>query len=142
MGQKGLTEDEATLILEEASDAPRHMKADDLAAWLGCTYADRETLRLTRIGACDIGPQARAELRKRKARLRAQRRRHDKGAKPRADWEAEHSISRTRRHQPPDVVPTPPRRWHRSVRSRPLPYRCAHTCATSEEAIRERHPTD
>ena len=88
MGHKTLTDSEAELIVEEASTAPKRMKADDLARWLGCTYRDREALRLTRIGARDVGPEARAELRKRKARLRAERRRRAKGAKPRAEYEA------------------------------------------------------
>jgi hypothetical protein len=131
MGQKGLTEVEAALILEEAGDAPRRMKADALATWLGVTYAERETLRLTRIGACDIGPQARAELRKREHRLRQQRRRREQGAKPRAEWLAANALSRA---QPWKAEGISRRQWERRRRKAPEPD-VAGPCAADSFSI-------
>jgi hypothetical protein len=95
MGRKNLPIVEAEAIVHEARYTNRRMKADALALWLGCTYADREALRLTRIGACDVGPQVWTELRKRKARLREERRRREEGVKPRAEWLAANSLART-----------------------------------------------
>jgi hypothetical protein len=86
MGRRNFTEAEA--IVEEARTTRRHMTADGLARWLGCTYADRAALRLTRIGACDIGPEARRVLTRQRKRLAKQAERRRKGVQPRAEYEA------------------------------------------------------
>jgi hypothetical protein len=41
MGCRDLSDEKAEDVLIEARDYQRHMKADALAAWLGCTWADR-----------------------------------------------------------------------------------------------------
>jgi hypothetical protein len=86
MGKRDLTEVEAQAILEEAAATKPQMTADELGRWLQVTYAEREELRLTRIGCCDIGPMARNELAKRKRRLAQQERRRKQGAIPRDVW--------------------------------------------------------
>jgi hypothetical protein len=88
MGRRNFTEAEAEAIVEEARTTRRHMTADGLARWLGCTYADRAALRLTRIGACDIGNEARRVLSRRRKRLAKQAERRRKGVVPRAEYEA------------------------------------------------------
>jgi hypothetical protein len=95
MRRKGFTDEEAKAIVREARYTRRHMTAEALAAWLGCTYADREALRLTRIGCIDVGPEARRVLTRRRKRLAKQAERRRKGVTPRAEYEAK-SLSRTR----------------------------------------------
>src|SRR5262249_55731843 len=68
MGGK-ITEAEASAITEEASITRRHMTADNLAKFLGVTYAHRQALGLTTIGATDVGKRARRVLRQRRDRM-------------------------------------------------------------------------
>jgi hypothetical protein len=96
MGRKNLAEAAAEAVVDEARETRKRMTADALAAWLGCTLADRDALGLTRIGACDVRKEARDALRKERRRLAQQRRRHDRGMKPREEWRAANSLSRTR----------------------------------------------
>jgi hypothetical protein len=86
MGRKHLTIAQAEDIIAEARCIPRRMKADELARWLGVTYAERQRLGLTRIGACDIGKRARTILRKRRDRLAKERKRREAGSRPRAEY--------------------------------------------------------
>jgi hypothetical protein len=97
MRRKGFTDEEAKAIVREARYTRRHMTAEALAAWLGCTYADREALRLTRIGCIDVGPEARRVLTRRRKRLAKQAERRRKGVVPRAQWEAESVAAEARR---------------------------------------------
>jgi hypothetical protein len=109
MGRKHLTVAQAEDIIEEAGRIRKRVKADDLARWLGVTYAEREKLKLTRIGACDIGKRARIILRRRKHRLRQERRRRENGAKPRSEYLAQ-SLSRIR---PWEARGLSRRQWYR-----------------------------
>jgi hypothetical protein len=94
MGCRDLSDEDALTILEEARDYQRHMKADALANWLGCTWADRCALRLTRIGACDKTPEQRKALAKeRREQCRRARRRRE----PRAKWLAKTVAAEARR---------------------------------------------
>jgi hypothetical protein len=94
IGRRGLTVAEAEATIKEALRTPRHMKADDLARWLGVKYVDRQRLRLTRIGSVNVGKQALAILRQRARRLAEEVRRRAKGARPRAEYEA-NSLSKS-----------------------------------------------
>jgi hypothetical protein len=99
MGGK-VTEAEASAIIEQASTTRKHKSADNLARFLGLTYSQRQALGLTTIGSTDVGKRARKELRKRRGRLNAERRRRDRGMRPQSQslsrlkpWAAE-GISR------------------------------------------------
>src|SRR5262249_27169147 len=81
MGGK-ITEAQASDITEEASITRKHLKADSLARFLGVTYADRQTLRLTTIGSVNVPKRARKVLRKRADRLRKERLRRARGMRP------------------------------------------------------------
>jgi hypothetical protein len=82
MGCERFTPAQAEAVFEEASRTRRHMKADNLARFLGVSFLQREALKLTAIGSFDVGKRARKELRKRKNRLAQEKRRRAKGAKP------------------------------------------------------------
>jgi hypothetical protein len=95
MGGK-VTEIEASAITEEASTTRKHLSADNLARWLGLTYDQRQELRITTIGSINVRKGARKELRKRRWRLNAERRRRDRGMRPQCQslsrlkpWETE-----------------------------------------------------
>jgi len=85
-----ITEEEASAITEEASRTRKHLSADNLARFLGVTYAQRQGLGLTMIGSVDVGKRARKELRKRRDRLYQQAKRRAAGARPQSE-----SLSRT-----------------------------------------------
>jgi hypothetical protein len=103
-----ITHAEASAILEEASITRRHMTADNLGRFLGLSYRIREELRITTIGAKDVGRQARRVLRKRKDRLYQEGKRRALGARPHSQslsrtkpWEAMNMSRRTwERHSP------------------------------------------
>lgn len=84
MGGK-ITEAEASAVTEEASITRKHLSADNLARFLGVTYAQRQALRLTTIGSVNVKKRARRELRKRKDRLYQNRRRRNRGARPQSE---------------------------------------------------------
>jgi hypothetical protein len=87
MGGK-ISEAEASAIIEEASITRKHLTADNLARFLGVTYAKRQALGLTTIGSINVGRRARRELRKRKDRLYRERKRRAAGIRPREQFEA------------------------------------------------------
>src|SRR5215468_5734142 len=90
-----ITEAEASAITEEASICREHLSADNLARFLGVTYEQRQTLRLTTIGSVNVGKRARAILRKRRDRMAKERKRRASGARPRSEYEA-NSLSKTK----------------------------------------------
>jgi len=81
MGGK-ISEAEASAILEEASITRKHLSADNLARFLGITYAQRQALHLTTIGSIDVGRRARKELRKRRDRMAKEAKRRACGLRP------------------------------------------------------------
>src|SRR4030095_1228388 len=87
MGGK-ITEAEASAITEEASICRKHLTADNLAKFLGVTYAQRQALRLTTIASIDVKKRARKELRKRKDRLYREHKRRGNGVQARLNYEA------------------------------------------------------
>jgi hypothetical protein len=101
MGGK-ITEAEASDLTEEASITRKHLSADNLARWLGVTYDQRQRLGLTTIGSTNVGKRARKELRKRRWKLNAERRRRERGMRPQSQslsrlkpWAAEGISRRT-----------------------------------------------
>jgi hypothetical protein len=90
MGRE-ITEAEASAITEEASITRKHLSADNLARFLGVTYEQRQKLGITTIGSTNVKKRARKELRKRRWRLNAERRRRGLGMRPQYE-----SLSATR----------------------------------------------
>jgi len=104
MGGK-ITEAEASAITEEASITPKHLRADNLARFLGVTYEQRQALRLITIGSVDVKKRARKVLRRRKDRLYQEGRRRALGARPQSQ-----SLSRTK---PWEAMNMSRRTWER-----------------------------
>jgi hypothetical protein len=88
-----ITEAEASAITEEASIIRKCWSADNLARFLGVTYAQRQALGIRTIGSIDVKKGARRVLRQRKDRLYRERKRRAAGARLRAEYEA-NSLSR------------------------------------------------
>jgi hypothetical protein len=85
MGGGKITEAEASAITEEASITRKHLSADNLARFLGVTYAQRQALRLTTIGSVNVKKRARKELRKRQDRLAKEKKRRALGMRPQSE---------------------------------------------------------
>jgi hypothetical protein len=109
MGGK-ITEAQASAITEEASVARRHRTADNLARFLGVTYAQRQALHLTTIGSVNVKRRARKELRKRRDRLAKERKRRALGMRPQSE-----SLSAT---QPWNEMGMSRRSWYRRNKPR------------------------
>lgn len=73
-------------LLVEIMTRPQRWRADKLAWRLRLIEADRSTLKITTIGAIDMGKAERTKRRRARARMREQERRAAKGAKPRARY--------------------------------------------------------
>ena len=84
MGGK-VTEAEASAITEEASITRKHLSADNLARFLGVTYAQRQDLGLTTIGSVNVKKRARKELRKRRDRIAKEQKRRALGMRPQSE---------------------------------------------------------
>jgi hypothetical protein len=84
MGGK-ITEAQASAVTEEASITRKRLTADNLARFLGVTYAERQALRLTTIGSVNVGKRARKVLRKRQDRLAKERKRRAAGMRPQSE---------------------------------------------------------
>jgi hypothetical protein len=80
-----ITDERASAITEEASIIRKCRSADNLARFLGVTYAQRQALGLTTIGSVNVGRRARKELRKRQDRLAKERRRRAAGMRPQSE---------------------------------------------------------
>jgi hypothetical protein len=95
MGGK-ITEAEASAITEEASITRKQLSADNLARFLGVTYAQREELGIKTIGSIDVKRGARKVLRQRKDRLYRERKRRASGVRARSDYEANSVAAKAR----------------------------------------------
>jgi hypothetical protein len=109
MGSKGFTPAEAAAVIDEARNTRHHLSADNIARFLGVTYAVRQRLGLTTIGSINVGRGARKELRKRRDRIAKERKRRERGARPRAEFEAT-SLMRTK---PWEAMNMSRRQWYR-----------------------------
>jgi hypothetical protein len=97
-----ITEDEARDIIEEARSTSRPRTPDGWARALGLTYARRQRIGITTIGAIDVSRLQRTHLRKLRERERYRQRRQALGATPRTQslsalkpWAAEGISRRT-----------------------------------------------
>ena len=97
-----ITEDEARDIIEEARTTLRPRTPDGWARALGLTYARRQRIGITTIGAIDVNKRQRTQLRKLRAHERYRRRRQALGVTPRTQslsalkpWAAEGISRRT-----------------------------------------------
>jgi hypothetical protein len=70
MGRERFTPAEAEAVLEEAASNQKHMKADNLAKWLGVTYVERQKLGLTRIRCQGCGQAIPGDIAKAKGPAR------------------------------------------------------------------------
>jgi hypothetical protein len=84
MGRK-ITEAEASAITEEASITRKHLSADNLARFLGVTYAQRQALCLTTIGSVDVSKRARKVLRRDRDILAKEAKRRAAGMRPHSE---------------------------------------------------------
>jgi hypothetical protein len=84
MGGK-ITEARASAITEEASIIRKCWSADNLARFLGLTYAQRQHLRIKTIGSIDVKKRARKVLRQRKDRLAKEEGRRKLGMRPQSE---------------------------------------------------------
>ena len=102
-----LTETELDEILDDIENrrTRRCLTADNLARWLGLTFADRTLLNIKTIGAIDVPKRARKKLRKKKDSAYQAARRRDRGARPQAE-----SLSQT---QPWKELGMSRRSWYR-----------------------------
>jgi hypothetical protein len=91
-----VTETRLAALTVEAIGHPRKWKADTLAWRLGLKAAERRELKVTTIGATDMGRAARAKARKAAKMGNAEADRRAAGAVPRADWLAANSASRNK----------------------------------------------
>jgi hypothetical protein len=107
-----LNEAEALATLEQADDMPQHRSADSLARFLGVTFPQRTDLHITTIGSIDVNRRARRLFRKRRRRLYLERRRRVRGARPRAEYEA-NSLARAK---PWEAEGMSRRTWYRRTR--------------------------
>ena len=92
-----MSEDDADLLIDEIERMPvgqRKPTGATLAERLLVTYAERDRLRLQTIRCYDISETAMALMRKRKKRLRDRRHRLSRGAKTRAEYLANNTISK------------------------------------------------
>jgi hypothetical protein len=105
IGRKGMSEIEPEFILDEARRTKRRWRADPLAKWLGLTYADRQKLGITTIGAIDANKCERTRRRKLRKRIREQQKRQMQGAIP-------HSQS-AERQEPWKLEGVSRRTWYR-----------------------------
>jgi hypothetical protein len=85
----------AKAILEQAGATRQHRTADRVARFLGVTDSQRTALCLTTIGSIDVRRTDRMKRRREQHRVRLEHNRRGRGAKPRAEYEA-NSLSRTK----------------------------------------------
>jgi hypothetical protein len=120
-----VTEADASAITEEASITRKHLSADNMARFLGVTYAQRQALHLTTIGSVDVKKRARKVLRQRKDRLYRERKRRASGVLARTEYEANSVAAKARAGgvSRMDDLP-PPQASRRTSQEQPQCYRC------------------
>ena len=115
IGRDDLSPAAAREIIDEAKSTPVCRKADNLAAWLGLIYGDRQKLHIRTIGSVNVKKRARTELRKRSKQLGQERRRRARGAQSRVQYE-DNSLSATR---PWERLNIGRRTWYRRQKQPP-----------------------
>jgi hypothetical protein len=94
MGRQGMSDSEASAISQEAAAFHKAMSADDVALELGVTWAQRQALSLTTIGAVNMSKEARKEIRRIRDKVAKEKKRRAAGVQPRAKYES-YSLSAT-----------------------------------------------
>jgi hypothetical protein len=138
MGGK-VSEAEASAVIEEASKTRKHLSADNLARFLGVTYAQRQALRLTTIGSVNVKRRDRKEIRKIRDKIKKEQKRRAAGVRPRSEYEAT-SLSRTK---PWRAVNLSRRTWerHRNKAANDASVSAA-IFLSSEEGLATARPTE
>ena len=95
MGRKGFTDAEAEAVVQEARATPTARSADELGRYLRLDYDTRQALSITTIGSYDVGKRERRRRRRERDRQAKEMKRREKGAKTRAEYEAQ-SISKAK----------------------------------------------
>jgi len=90
-----MTVDELASLTADVMTGPRKFKADTLGRRLKLSQREREELAITTIGAFDFNAEQRRAARKHRRRMKERERRKVRGAKPRADYQA-NAISRSK----------------------------------------------
>jgi hypothetical protein len=90
-----MTDVEVAKITAKVIAKPIRWRADKLAIRLNLNEAERQRLRITTIGAVDVDKEERHRRRQARKHLRKQLMRRARGAKPRAEYEA-NSITRNK----------------------------------------------
>jgi hypothetical protein len=128
-----LGREQAEAIMDEAEASNPQITAGQIGQYLGVTDEIRQRLKLWTIQPVDMTRRALMARRKRKGRERDERRRREKGAQPRTEYEA-NSLSRTK---PWEAEGISRRTWERrraavdaSPRAVPVGDRQASTLAT------------
>jgi hypothetical protein len=100
--RRKISKAEAREIIEEARSTARPRTPDGWARALGLTYAVRQQIGITTIGAIDVNKRERTRLRRLRARQREALRRRHRGARPQSEslsrikpWKAEGVSRRT-----------------------------------------------
>jgi hypothetical protein len=109
MGRDDMSPAAAREIIDEARSTPKCRKADNLAAWLGIKFAERQSLHIRTIGSVNVKKRARTELRKRSKRVAQESRRRARGVQSRVQYE-KNSLSATR---PWEKLNMSRRTWYR-----------------------------
>lgn len=78
-------------LLDQIKDGLKRWRAAELGWHLRLTEQERAKLKITTIEAAGVSPEQRAEINREKRKQRAADARKAKGAKPRAQWLAEHA---------------------------------------------------
>lgn len=103
-------------LIRDAINSPRRWKADRLAWRMRLTEADRATLRITTIGAIDLGRGSRIAQRRKRNRMAKEAQRRAAGIKPRHEYEAK-AIARAK---PWDALGMSRASWYRASKPQPV----------------------
>jgi hypothetical protein len=109
MGRPNLTDAEASAIIEEASTIRGYLSADGVAEFLRVSYAERQALGLTTIGAVNVKQHDRKVIRRIRDKVKKEQKRRASGVRPRSEYEAT-SLSRIK---PWPAVNLSRRTWER-----------------------------
>jgi hypothetical protein len=138
MGRPNLTDAEASAIIEEASTIRGYLSADGVAEFLRVSYAKRQALGLTTIGAVNVKRRDRKVIRRIRDKVKREQKRRAAGVRPRAEYEAT-SLSRTK---PWRAVNMSRRTWERHRNKARDASVSAARLLIAEEGLASARPTE
>jgi hypothetical protein len=138
MGRPNLTDAEASAIIEEASTIRGYLSADGVAEFLRVSYAKRQALGLTTIGAVNVKRRDRKVIRRIRDKVKREQKRRAAGVRPRAEYEAT-SLSRTK---PWRAVNMSRRTWERRRNKARDASVSAARLLIAEEGLASARPTE